>query len=215
MAGIHHSFLLAYRQLMSHWEEAARQRRRARDNPVPLARCLEAGARAEVLHTLLYMGHAEHLLPAPGPHGGTRAVDSVHFREGSSFALTELGQFAGEHVVAGQALDDEDVLHVTTWEELALERLVPRYHPTERVWAWGAHLIKSYSQPAEGQEWILLSAQELGWPEWFDDPLPPRAGKKQKQRLHDTISDLNRRQRSRFIRFRGDGTGQRVGWEFR
>jgi hypothetical protein len=32
-------------------------------------------------------------------------------------------------------------------------------------------------------------------------------------RLHDTIKDLNRRQRRAFIHFVGDGTGKRVGWE--
>jgi hypothetical protein len=32
-------------------------------------------------------------------------------------------------------------------------------------------------------------------------------------RLHDAIKDLNRRQRRSLVRFKGDGTDSRVGWE--
>jgi hypothetical protein len=33
--------------------------------------------------------------------------------------------------------------------------------------------------------------------------------------LHDTIKDLNRRQLPYLIHFKGDGTGRRIGWEYR
>jgi hypothetical protein len=33
--------------------------------------------------------------------------------------------------------------------------------------------------------------------------------------LHDTVKDLNRRQRVPLVHFMGAGTGTRVGWELR
>src|SRR5207244_12038017 len=45
--------------------------------------------------------------------------------------------------------------------------------------------------------------------DWFDDPLPGEEGTDAKVRLHNTIKDLNRRQRTPFVRFKGDGTGTR------
>jgi hypothetical protein len=46
-----------------------------------------------------------------------------------------------------------------------------------------------------------------------DDPLSPVADYDPKRRLRDTIKCLNLNQAARLIRFRGDGTGQRVQWE--
>jgi hypothetical protein len=62
---------------------------------------------------------------------------------------------------------------------------------------------------------VLCSAEELGWPLWFDDPLPRQGGGRAKVRCHDTIKDLNRRQTPHLIHFKGDGTGMRIGWEYR
>ena len=64
-------------------------------------------------------------------------------------------------------------------------------------------------------ELILCAAEELFWATWIDDPLPRQAGMNAKVRLHDTIKDLNRRQHPYVIQFKGDGTGTRVGWEYR
>lgn len=47
----------------------------------------------------------------------------------------------------------------------------------------------------------------------IDDPLPPVFDIEPKRRLHDTIKSLNRHQKNRLIRFKGDGTGQGIRWE--
>src|SRR5207253_80516 len=101
------------------------------------------------------------------------------------------------------------------WDGLLLGRLLPCYDQSQRMFRWGAHVLKWFRQPAGNQELILLSAQELGWPGWFDDPLPPQNGQSAKARLHDTIKDLNRRQLPYLVHFKGDGTGTRIGWEYR
>jgi len=78
-----------------------------------------------------------------------------------------------------------------------------------------AHLVvKQFRQPAPAQELILLSFEELGWPSRIDDPLPPQQGMDPKQRLHQTVSNLNRHQKCPLLRFVGDGHGRGLGWEW-
>ena len=79
----------------------------------------------------------------------------------------------------------------------------------------GAVVVKHFRQPAPNQELILEAFEEEGWPAYIYDPLPPAGGTCPKDRLHETIKGLNRSQQSPLIRFRGDGTGTRVGWEYR
>jgi len=72
-------------------------------------------------------------------------------------------------------------------------------------------LVKRFRVPAESQELVFASFEEQGWPEWIDDPLPGEAGRDRHKHLHETITNLNRKQRHPLIRFKGDGTGTRIG----
>ena len=74
-------------------------------------------------------------------------------------------------------------------------------------------MIKRFRVPSANQEAVLEAFQEEGWPASIDDPLSPLSDYDPKRRLRDTIKCLNLNQISRMIRFRGDGTGQRVLWE--
>ena len=58
-----------------------------------------------------------------------------------------------------------------------------------------------------------MAFEEEDWPVRIDDPLPPRSGLDPKRRLHDSIKSLNRHQKSRVLRFCGDGSGEGVRWE--
>ncbi len=58
-----------------------------------------------------------------------------------------------------------------------------------------------------------MAFQEEGWPVRIDDPLPPVSESEPKQRLRETIRSLNRNQKERLVRFKGDGTGEGVLWE--
>jgi hypothetical protein len=86
-----------------------------------------------------------------------------------------------------------------------------------RFW-WGEQLLKVFRQPAPNQTMILDVFQEQGWEiTHADDPLPRAANEddeEAKRRLHDTIKNLNRGLPPGTIRFRGDGTGQAVIWEY-
>jgi hypothetical protein len=93
-------------------------------------------------------------------------------------------------------------------------RRSPRWDADGReLWA-GGRLVKRFTRPAPLLELLLAAFQELGWPRVLDDPLPGTDGMDPKERLHDAVKRLNACQRPLVVRFRGDGTGQRVRWEW-
>ena len=91
---------------------------------------------------------------------------------------------------------------------------VPFYDQERRALWVGSRLVKRFKQPAPTQHTILSAFQELGWPARIDDPLPRAAGQDPKLRLGEAIKRLNRHQQQRLIRFRADGTGTGILWEW-
>lgn len=90
---------------------------------------------------------------------------------------------------------------------------LPHWCEDRRRLTFGGSVVKAYRVPAPNQIAILRAFQEEAWPFAIDDPLPPSAEIVIKRRLQDAIKCLNRNQRAPLIRFRGDGTGERVTWE--
>ena len=86
-----------------------------------------------------------------------------------------------------------------------------------RLWC-GDVLIKDYRQEAKNQRLILAAFQELEWRHRIDDPITGRRGEapwQPKRRLRDTITGLNADHITQgVIRFRGDGTGTGVIWDW-
>jgi hypothetical protein len=89
----------------------------------------------------------------------------------------------------------------------------PSWDRETRTFMVGEYLVKRFRVPSPNQEAVLDAFQEEGWPRSVDDPLSPVPEQQPKRRLRDTIKCLNMNQANRAIRFRGDGTGQRVSWE--
>jgi hypothetical protein len=197
--------------------EARRRGESPRERPVTGARLREVGLERDGLIGLLYQAHVEHRLSRSRSAGGRRVawgVESTRIRDSSRLALTDAGeQFADEFLA--RVLVPADAANLAGVRGLLPSgRLVPSYDAEGRVFRWGEHILKHFRQPSPNQEILLRAAQELGWPAWFDDPLPRGHGNA-KKRLHDTIKDLNRRQLPYLVHFMGDGTGMRVGWELR
>jgi hypothetical protein len=96
----------------------------------------------------------------------------------------------------------------------ALSASKPQWDAAYRELRLGKCVVKEYRVPSVNQEAILSAFQEEGWPHRIDDPLPPQENIEPKCRLHDAIKRLNRSQKDRLIRFRGDGTGEGVCWEY-
>lgn len=90
---------------------------------------------------------------------------------------------------------------------------IPHWDGARHQFRFNGVLIKEFKVQSPNQETILAAFQEEGWPPRIDDPLPLHAEIDPKRRLHDTIKSLNRNQKSRLVRFMGDGSGEAVRWE--
>jgi hypothetical protein len=78
---------------------------------------------------------------------------------------------------------------------------------------WRGELVKRFRHDAADQRCVLNAFQDNAWENRIDDPLPVRWGRSRKKHLHETIKSLNRGQKLRRIRFRGDGTASGIRWE--
>jgi hypothetical protein len=206
----------AYREFLRARADALRRRIDVRATALPLAHFRARLSEDLIILWLLYQGHVEHLQPALCESDGPRAprpVSSMCLLETSSFSLTHAGQVFADRLLADVPTLSEKGDDATAWNAVLFGRLVPRYDVDNRVLALGKHVVKCFRQPSSNQELILAAAEELCWPFWFDNPLPPLPGINPKQRLHDTIKNLNHNQRERWVHFKGDGSGMRVGWE--
>jgi hypothetical protein len=206
-----------YWDLLGARREAEKKGLPPRHHPVSLESFRTQGIEDVFLAWLLYQGHVEHLrLPARRRGGRTSPypVASTVLDAESAFVLTPEGAAFASSLPARPRRAIEDAFP-TDWERVRLGGLVPRYEAGERVFRWGKHILKRFRQPASNQEIVLMAAEELGWPKWFDDPLPVAPRLNSKVRLHETIKALNRNQCPHLIHFKGDGTGTRVGWGYR
>jgi hypothetical protein len=89
----------------------------------------------------------------------------------------------------------------------------PRWD-SDRGELWmGDTLVKQFRLPSPNQRIVLMAFEEQDWPQRIDDPLPPHPEIAPQRRLNATIMRLNRNQRVRCIRFRGDGSGLGLVWE--
>jgi hypothetical protein len=90
---------------------------------------------------------------------------------------------------------------------------MPYWDSDRRILCVHGQVVKQFRQSSPNQERVLQAFQEEGWPPAIDDPLPHRPGTDPKWRLKSTIQSLNSHQTNRALRFRGDGSGERVLWE--
>ena len=131
------------------------------------------------------------------------AQRSVHQDAGSNgVPIARNGRTRAEPINGSRILPPKPRVLLPTWDG-------PRHQL--RV---GSTIVKEYKLPSPNQETILAALEEEGWPPCVDDPLPVHPDLDPKRRLHDTIKSLNRNQRTRKIRFMGDGTGEGVRWEW-
>ena len=162
----------------------------------------------------------------------SKVLSTLNLRRNSCFVLTEVGtHFA--HCAVKSSVDAEAVDLPAEHAKLTQQaiglahgehkfgstgngkshRSVPTWDRDRRALSVGEVLVKQFKVPAPNQIVVLSVFQEESWPIRIDDPLPPCGECDSKRRLHDTINALNRSQRARLIRFRGDGSGQGVRWE--
>jgi hypothetical protein len=186
-----------------HWEFA-----------VEIDRLTGLGATTSDLRWLVKKGYLEHAYEVTQPGDPSRrfqTAQNLAFAEGSCFCLTDpaLSSLEGE----GSDPEASDSGSNSVAEAPAEAVLLPRWDAEDRTLYLGRRVVKEYRVPSPNQEAVLAAFQEEGWPHYVDDPLSPVGDQSPKQRLRDTIRCLNANQANNLIRFRGDGTGERIRWE--
>jgi hypothetical protein len=202
----------AYEILLHHQGEAKREQGRPQSSLMPWQGFRTSGIDDLFFQWLLYQNHAEHFRQVSGPRPRYRFEDSPRLHAESCLALTDSGERFGTGLLAAYVPGDPERLQAVC-DEIRLGRFIPHY--ADRTLTWGRKVVKAYAQSSSNQDLVLRAAEELGWPAWFDDPLPRVSEMNPKIRLHDTIKSLNRHQKAAILHFHGDGTGTRIGWDFR
>jgi hypothetical protein len=207
------AFIVAYLELIEARWAACDVQARARDKAVSRKHFHARGIGDSLLLWMMYQGQIEHVqarAQAPLPH----PVGSLQLDDTSAFALTDEGEAFADAFLAAVLVPPDPIDRHEAWDRLFLGTLLPHYDAANRIFSWGRHILKRFRQPSKNQELVLSAAEELRWPNWFDDPLFFVREKNPKILLHDTIKDLNRRQSPYLVHFKGDGTGRRIGWEY-
>ena len=198
------------------------------DFAVEIERLLAMGVTTSDLRWLVKRGYVSHAREVTTPQDPERHFDPAEpnpsFAKNSCFVLTEAGLaiLDREHSHSDHEDDEVSAPLADSSVDLPARELatrdarraaIPNWDRDTRTFLVGQDLIKRFRVPSANQEAVLDAFQEEGWPPSIDDPLPPSPDLQPKRRLHDTIKCLNLNQVQALIRFRGDGTGQRVLWE--
>ena len=171
-----------------------------------------------------YIEHATEMAVAAEEKRQFRPSGKLHFTRRTCFVLSADGIALlearnGVGPAAGTISEALKLLQKRPdgWDVISshdnAERITPQWDCDRREIRLGSHVVKQFKLPSPNQETILMAFEEEGWPPRIDDPLPTQPHLDPKRRLHDTIRSLNRHQKHRLLRFKGDGTGEGVLWE--
>jgi hypothetical protein len=187
------------------------------DFPVELETLLRVGCSLNALRWLVRRGLVKHATPAadePSALDLSPGGDPLTFPKGTCFILTDAGAMLAR-------TNPRD----STWlsETCSAQAESPNGRggvPDLPLWDgqsgelhYRGRLIKRFRNAASNQRKILEEFQRQRWPEELADPLPADRGVNRKQRLHDTIKNLNRGQEAPRLRFYGADAGHAVGWK--
>jgi hypothetical protein len=164
----------------------------------------QAGIDNSDLRILAYLGYVEHALERTPPGESDRIfrrTGKLTLNTNSCFVLTDKGLTLLQ--------SDASLPDPTPSTE---SHSPPQWDVRLRELRLDGVLVKQFKVPAPNQELILSAFEEEGWPSQMDDPLPPLPGQCPKRRLSDSIWCLNRNQKSRLIRFAGNGDGRGLRW---
>jgi hypothetical protein len=193
------------------------------DFAIAIRRFFELGLTETDLRWLVRKGYVMHAREVTSPDQLGRAfrpTGDLTFGKRTCFVLSGAGVAMARSLLPSVAMPSEHAGQGTDagGEENGHGRSaahgVPHWDAEIRELRWNGQLVKRFKWQAANQEIVLTAFEEDGWPARIDDPLPPHAEQDSKRRLSDTIKCLNRKQQHELIRFRGDGTGEGIAWEF-
>lgn len=145
-----------------------------------------------------------------------RPAQTMTETNGLCFVLTENGvRLARELANALPKFSDDRMSSQLPGEDLSPQFVSkPTWIAALRELRAGQTLLKKFRSQAPTQEVVLAAFEEEGWPRRIDDPIAPRPFVECKHRLRSTIQSLNRSHEEPLLRFRADGSGEGIVWEW-
>ncbi len=196
------------------WKLAITCRKSPWEFAIEIKEFIEQGISRSLLRWLVCNNLIEHRIEARSCNDSRRQffeAPNLVLNEQSCFVLSSKGHDLFSNLSRNSALSNQ-VQNSTMSAEL--NPIKPIWCANTRTLKINGYLVKQFKWPAPNQEKLIAAFAEEGWPRQIDDPLVPNQVCP-KRRLHDTIKCLNRNQAHKLIKFRGDGTGQGVYWEYR
>jgi hypothetical protein len=175
---------------------------------VDLETLATVGGTLNVLRWLLRRGYAEQVLHSPrdGARHHQHKQKPTAFPPGSRFFLTDQGVAIARARCPSSAL--ETIVPGPSTAPL------PVWDGVQGKLLFLGQVVKRLRYAASNQRIILEAFHVQGWPPSLHDPLPrPAECVNVKQRLHDTIKNLNRSHEIVCLRFHGAEAGRAVGWK--
>ena len=208
---------VALHLLLQAWEYAEGCQRDAWDFAIEIHNLREHGLTNSDLRWLVCKGMAKHGKEKTSPVDKERSFhlgSNLAFTDETCFVLTATGLCTARQIDQNLCSRDQPMPAYGSYRHGVRTDcvIVPQWDSGRRELRWASQLVKCYRLPAPNQEVILAAFEEEGWPPRIDDPLPCQFDQDPKQRLHDTIKNLNRHQVHRLLVFEGDGTGEGVQW---
>lgn len=180
---------------------------------VELASLRAAGLTTSDLRWLVCQGHVAHARERTrlaDERRSFRPASSLAFGKRSCFVLTPKGLELARH--QGEPRPQASAQLRTSSAQRQCEQDVPFWDASTHTLYWRGEPVKHFRADAPHQEAILDSFQESGWPRCLSVSLPRDDEISPKERLHDTVKNLNRNVRP-YLRFAQEGSGGRVIWE--
>jgi hypothetical protein len=161
-----------------------------------------------------YLEHAQEVTRARDTIRRFRSCCNLGFTKRTCFVLTSAGALLAA-TYGSAPISKLPVSSAIQIQQSPINnnRSMPSWDCDRRVLCVLGCVVKLYKVPSASQEAILAAFEEEGWPSAIDDPLPPHPEQDSKRRLRNTIQSLNANQKNSLLRFRGDGSGQRILWE--
>jgi hypothetical protein len=188
------------------------------DFAVEIRSLRDAGLTRSDLRWLVCKGLMAHRVELRRPHERERKfreAGELKLDKRSCFVLTPAGAAFADEQDAPSAEEVQPARsrsHTQNGDEHPKD-IVPEWDPERHELRVGGKLVKQFKLPSPNQEKILAAFQEEGWPPRIDDPLPVKDDLDPRERLQNTLKALNRNQKQRLLKIKGDGTGQGVIWE--
>jgi hypothetical protein len=169
------------------------------DFAVEIADLRAAGVTKAVLRLLIHNGLVEHEVERTTSGNRRRFSRSggMRFSDKSCFMLTEAGARAARVPQAEPVLSTAET---------------PYWNDANHTLFWRGQAIDHYKSDAPYQEAVVRAFEAQGWVRSVTVALPEDPGVSPKERLHNTIQNLNRKVRPH-LRFGQEGSGSRVYWE--